>query len=134
MAAPPKIKRLSREEFKEAPSWIDRLLYWLNVLVEYVTLAFSKNITFDENIQSQIKSFSLVAGAAATNNTTSFMSTMRVTPRGLILMRATEQVGNYVPIAAAVSVEWRFESGSVFITSITGLTSGRTYDFTVLLI
>jgi hypothetical protein len=131
---PPKIKRLSREDFKEAPAWIDRLLYWLNVLIEYVTLAFNKNITFDENIQSQIKTFSLTAGAAASNNTIQFMATMAVVPRGLILMRVVDQVGNYTPVGAAVGIDWRYEAGNIFITSISGLTSGHVYDVTVLLI
>ena len=134
MAQPPKIKRLSREDFKEAPAWIDRLSYWLNILIEYVTLAFNKGITFDENIQSQIKTFSIVAGASASANTLSFLADMRVAPRGLILMRVVESVGNYTPIGAAVFIEWRYEAGTVFVTSITGLTSGHTYDFTVLLI
>lgn len=135
MAAPPKIKRLSREDFKDAPAWIDRLLYWLNVLIEYITLSFDHGITFDENIQSQIKTFSLVAGAAATNNTVSFMSTMRVAPRLLLVGRVVDtSTANYAPLAQAVSVEWRYENGSVFITSITGLTSSKSYDVTVLLI
>lgn len=134
MASPPKIKRLSREDFKEAPPWIDRLLYWLNVLIEYITLAFSNSITFDENIQSEIKTFSVTAGASPSANTAQFMTTLRVVPRGVVLMRAVEAVGNYTPVAVAVYLEWRYEAGSVLITSITGLTSGHTYDLTVLVL
>lgn len=130
---PPKIQRLSREDFKDAPNWINRLLGWLNEFIEYVTTAMSKNVTFDENIQSQIKTFSVVAGAAA-DNTLSFMSILRVTPRGVLLMRAVDQVGNYTPVGAAVGIDWRYEGGSVFITSISGLTAGHTYEITVLVI
>lgn len=134
MASPLTIKRLSREDFKDAPGWIDRLLQWLNQFVEFVSLAFSKGITFDENIQSQIKSFEITAGAAAANNTIQFLSTMRVAPRGVIPMRVTERAGNYVVIGAAITMEWRHENGTIYIMSITGLTAGKIYDCTVLII
>lgn len=134
MAQTPKIKRLSREDFKDAPAWIERLLYWLNLFLEFIVQAFNKNITFDENIQAQIKDFELTAGASPSACTAEFMTTLKVKPRGLLLMRVAEQSGNYVVIGSAVSVEWRYESGTIFITSVTGLTSGRIYDFTVLII
>lgn len=134
MAAPLTIKRLSVEEFKEAPSWINRLLQWLNQFVEYVAISFSNGITFDENIQSQIKLLEIVAGATPASNTAKFICTLPVTPRGVIVMRITERTGNYSVIGAAVSVEWRFENGSILITSITGLTSGKIYDLSILII
>lgn len=134
MAAPPKIKRLSREDFKDAPPWIERLLQWLNLFIEYVSALTNKGITFDENIQAQIKSFEILAGAAAANNTVQFTTTLRVVPRGLVLMRCVQRAGNYVVIGAAVSVEWRYENGTVFITGVTGLTAGNIYDLTVLLL
>lgn len=134
MAAPLSISRLSREEFKDAPGWIDRLLGWLNQLLEQLAFALNRQLTFEQNIQSQTKEFSLVAGAAAVNNTLSFACTMKVAPRMLLKGRVSLRSGNYTPIGAAVDIEWRFDAGQVIITSITGLTAGLTYDFVVLLV
>lgn len=134
MASPLKIKRLSREDFKDAPPWIDRLLVWLNQFVEYVALSFNKEITFDDNIQAQIKSFEVLAGATPALCTAQFTSTLRVVPRGVIKIKATQRSGNYVILSSSIDIFWRYESGTIFITSVTGLTAGNTYDFTVLVI
>lgn len=134
MAKTPKFQRLNREDFKDAPEWINRLLYWLNLFVEYITIAFKNGITFDDNIQAQIKNFSILAGATADLCTAEFMSTLPVSPRGLLKMKVTQRSGNFVVLTDAVDIHWRYDNGTVFITSVTGLTSGETYDFAVLLI
>lgn len=133
MSRPLSISRLSREDFKDAPGWFDRLLAWLNQFVEQTAFALNGNLTFDQNIQAQIKAFSLAAGAAAANNTLTFTTTLKVFPRLLLVGSVVQRSGNYVPITSAVSVFWRYENGVVFITSITGLTAGLTYDFVILL-
>lgn len=133
MAAPLSISRLSREDFNDAPGWFDRLLQWLNRLLEQLSFAIAGNLTFAQNIQSQEKNFTVTAGAAAINNTLSFICTMKTPPTRLFLGKVTLQAGNYTPIGAAVFVEWRYDSGTVFITSIAGLSAGSIYDFVVLL-
>ena len=134
MASALQIKRLSREDFKDAPSWIERLLQWLNQLVDFVGSAFNKNITFDSNIACQIKAFELTAGAGAADNVLQFACTMKSAPRMLFKGSVVQKSGNYVALTASVDVFWRYESGNVFITSITGLTAGLIYDFVVLLV
>lgn len=134
MAAPLQIKRLSREDFKDAPAWIERLIIWLNQFVEYVGALVNNGISLDANVQAQVKSFEVLAGAAPGNNTLSFACTMRVAPRMLFKGSVVQRNGNYVALTAAVDVFWRYESGTIFITSITGLTAGLIYDFVVLLV
>lgn len=134
MAEVIKIKRLSREDFKDAPPWIDRLIGWLNQFVEFVTLAFNGDITFDQNIRSQIKSFEVIAGASADLCTAQFRTTLKVAPRGVLMMKVTERSGNYVVLTNPISWTWRFETGTIYITSIAGLTNGATYDFYALVI
>ena len=95
----------------------------------------NKGLTFRENLDSQEYAFQLKAGAAATNNTTSFAVTMKNKPTGLILKSISKAaLANYSPIGSAVFIEWRYEAGLVYITSITGLTNATTYDFVILLI
>jgi len=55
MAKLPSKRKLLREDLKEAPSWIDNLLGFINPFFEDVYFAFNKNITFKENIASQIR-------------------------------------------------------------------------------
>jgi hypothetical protein len=133
MSAPLTLSRLSREEFKDAPGWIDRLLGWLNQFLEQVAFALNGNLTFGQNVQAQVKAFDLVAGAAPANNTLTFTTTLKVFPKLLLVGSVVQRSGNYVPITAAVSVFWRYDNGVVYVTSITGLTAGLTYDFVVLL-
>lgn len=135
MAETIKIKRLSREDFKEAPAWIERLLGWLNQFVEFVTLAFNNNITFDQNIQCQIKNFEVLAGATADLCTAQFRNTMKVVPKQVFLGKAVQRSGNFVVLTNPVSLNsWRYENGTIYIMSISGLTNGATYDCSVLII
>lgn len=134
MAALPPIKRISKEDLREAPPWIDRLLTPLNLFFETVYAGLNRGITLEENLLCQIKTFQVKAGAAATNNTTSFPLTMKRLPQGLILLKASLVSGNYAPIAAAVYVEFTCDGVTVSITSITGLSNGSTYELKVILI
>ena len=133
MAAPINISRLSREEFKGAPAWIDRLLGWLNQFLEQIAFALNKNLTLEQNLAAQVKAFSVTAGAGAANNTASFLCTLKTAPKVLFKGSVVQRGSNYVALTAAVDVNWRYENGNVLITSITGLTNGLTYDFVVAL-
>ena len=135
MAGVPKLKRLTREDFKDAPAWIDRLLYWLNIFFEAVNRALSNGITISENMAAQERTFQILAGATPADNTTNFALTMKSTPKHLILGRVTDMdTSNYVPVGVAVFMEWRYRDGQIYITSVTGLTSGKNYEFNVILI
>lgn len=134
MSAPFTQSRLTREEFKDAPAWIERLIAWLNTLFEQLASYFNKGITFDSNIRCQIKEFSITAGAAAANNTFSFPCTLKVIPRMLIKGSVVQMSGNYVVLTSAVEITWRYDSGSIVVSGISGLTNGEIYEFVVLLI
>jgi len=54
MAQLPNQKRILKEDLREAPSWIDKLLYPLNSFMESVYFALNRNLNFQENIASQI--------------------------------------------------------------------------------
>lgn len=133
MAALPPIKRITKEDLGGAPAWIDRLLYPLNLFLNTIYGALNKNITLSENIDCQLASFTVIAGAAAINNTAKFMLTLKHPPTMLIVGSAQKVTGNYTPIAAAVTVDWNYDGSAINITAITGLTNGSTYTFNVVL-
>ncbi len=134
MAKLPPIKVIRREDVRDAPDWITLLLYPLNLFMTAVYLALNKGLTFDDNIISQKQKFTITAGATAINNTASFLLHMNKKPEYLLLGDVVARTGNYAPIGAAVFVEWTFDGTHVNITSVTGLTNGTIYDFSVLIL
>lgn len=134
MATLPPINRISKEDLRDAPGWIDRLLYPLNLFFDSVYRSLNRSLTFHDNIDSQEIIFRITAGAAAADNTAQFIVTMKNKPTGLILKSASRVAGNYTPIGSPVFVEWYYETGSIKITAISGLTVGVVYDLIILLI
>jgi hypothetical protein len=122
-----------REDIPSAPEWILPLLYSINQFFDTVYYALNRNLNFTENIDAQWKVFRITAGAAATDNTYSFLITMRNKPRGLSLEQVQEIENTYVPITSPVFISWRVNANQISIDAISGLTSGKTYDLTVLL-
>lgn len=135
MAKLPSIRRLLKEDFQDAPNWLDRLLNTLNLFMENVYLALNRNLTFPENVRSQKKTFKITAGASAAANTYEFALENTWRPEGVILMKAAQISGSYVPVTSAVFMSWRIgDANNLVIDAVTGLTNGVTYEFTVLVI
>lgn len=134
MAGLPSVRRIMREDFKDAPGWLERLLYPINLFFDSVYTALNKNLTFGENVRAQIKRIQITAGAAATDNIFSFTASIP-SVQGVVLLSAIKQGATYTPLAAAPTVaSWRYADGMVHIDSITGLTAGELYTITVLVI
>jgi|GEM_PF-1913115 len=134
MSKLPSITGLKREDFKDAPDWIDRFLSPLNTFMRTVYEALNGNLTFGDNISGFVKEFTITAGAAAENNTTEFVHGLKRQPTGLLIMQVTQVSSNYAPITSAVTLSWRRGVGSIVIDAITGLTNGTQYTFRVLVI
>ena len=103
MSALPPIKRITKEDLREAPNWIDRLLIPLNQFFDSVYGALNRNLTFEENIRCQVQTFQLVAGVAASDNTTSFALTLKRVPIGLFVVNKRKVAGNYAAIGSCVA-------------------------------
>lgn len=135
MAGLPTQRRLSKEDFPGAPSWFDRAIGVLNGFMQDVYQALAGNLTFGANVSGMIKVFTLIAGAAATDNTFTFTQSLKKRPEGCIPIQVTALTDNYSPVASAVGLSWRLNSdGQVVIDAITGLTNGTTYEIRVLVI
>ena len=131
MAQLPPIKRLTKEDMKDAPSWIERLLVPLNQFLDSVYRALNGQISFVDNITAQRYSIQLTAGAAATNNTFKFQPTLNKKPEFLI-WRIYEKDTNYA-VGLAVYVEW-FYDGDINISAISGLTENHYYIVNLLIL
>ncbi len=134
MAAQPPIKRITREDLKDAPQWVDRLLYPLNLFMDSVYGSLSHLLSFQDNFLCQIYSFSLTAGAAATNNTLKFLLNMKRRPSHMLILSASANTSSDIRTGGGSTITWNYDGTNVNITSISGLTNGTVYDMTVLLI
>lgn len=135
MAKLPPVRRLLREDLKDAPEWIDRLIQPINLFFESVYSALNRNLTLGDNVTAQIKNFTITAGAAATDNTFSFLFSIATKPRGVLVISCVQDEPVYTPLTGAVTVpSWRVNGDQVVIESITGLTNTKKYSISVLVI
>jgi hypothetical protein len=133
MASLPKIRRILKEDYKDAPAWFDKLIFTLNMFFDSVYNALNQNLKFGDNVTAQIKEFTVTAGATADLNTAVFtLSIAQI--NGIILLSVVQQ-GTATVLTSAVSIpSWRVISGQMYIDSITGLTSGKIYTIKVMVI
>jgi len=131
MAQPPITRRVNREDIPAAPPWIDIILVALNQFFDTTKAALTKALTFDENMDSQKKTLTIVAGAAAINNTFRFSITMTRRPTELIITRVERVAASYVPLTSAAWADWHLEQNELVVDSFHGLTAGETYNVTV---
>lgn len=137
MAALPPVRRIFKEELGPGvPDWVSRLLAPLNLVLQAIYTALNHAITFQENIQCQVKEFNLVAGASATDNAYDFMLTLPTKPTGLWLIAALRTDGIAESYSASPYVSWTWDSAAntIRISSITGLSSGNEYLLRVIVI
>jgi len=146
-------KKILREDVKEAPPWIEKILYPVNSFFENVYQALSKNITFRENIASQIKELEFETLAGYTGDADApgvtphvkwrpitFPKTIRTRADGVILLQIVDlgpisgKLSSYRPIEGDVCLDWIENNGEIVIGLIRGLTASKGYRLRVLVI
>lgn len=130
----PTIQRFQKQNYPGSPDWFTRFISDLNSFTEIVWNILNQNITPSDNIDSQVYTFSILAGATAANNTLSFQSTMNHNPSALLVGSVTNQAAYSVPLTTAVGIQWTQSGTTISITGITGLVAGKTYTITVVLL
>ncbi len=66
---PPVESRLMREDYQDAPGWLDKLFFPLNRFMEQTITLFDKNITFGDNIFARQFSTTVTTDAAYATGT-----------------------------------------------------------------
>lgn len=139
MAKLPVIKRVLREDIPSAPDWIGRLLYPMNLFFENVYNALNSDLTFSENIRSQVKDISFTTssaydGTAANFETLEFTIELGSFPQGVFILSLVEDTDNFTPIEDSPFINWQAINGVMQISLITGLTASKSYILKVLVI
>lgn len=128
MARLPVIQQLNRQDIPDAPAWISKLLYPIQLFFTVVYGALNNGLTLQDNLSCVIKQFSIVAGTVDTDNTFSFPCNLG---RQIVELNvyATNADGSYTPVYPQIS--WNFISGNVVINGIKGLTDTVKYNLVV---
>lgn len=128
----PSIKKILREDLKGAEDWVNGLIDPLNNFMETVYQALNKNITFTENISSNVKELVVrTSSAYPTMERIEFLSNLRTRAIGLQVIQAYEK-GTYTPAEGPVYAAWVEENGTIIIHNITGLEASKVYNIRLL--
>ena len=131
----PEYRRILREDLRDAPSWIDKLLTPINSFFDIVYETLNRNITFNDNIACQIKEMTFKTLSTYTSATPLtdgfeelvFKKTLPYKAQGVMIMRIYEDADDYRPITNAVSCDWYDTEGDIVINYISGLDDSTDY-------
>ena len=129
----PTIKKILREDLKEAPSWVNGLIDPLNSFMETVYQALNKNITLSENVASFVTEFTYTtpSGYPIGQGTFSISNTLKTRPIGVLPLQVYDKI-TYVPAPGPVYIPWAYQNGNLIeISTITGLEASKTYTVRV---
>lgn len=131
----PLFTRILKEDLgKNVPDWTDKLTYQINLMADYLKTAFAKQITIQDNLMNPIKSLQITAGATPSSNTISFLVTLPAgyQPQGVGVLNCIDLSGVVVGAAVWAEMQPGLQNGNVVIRALYGLTSGHTYNLTLL--
>ncbi len=127
----PTIQRFQKQNYPGSPDWFTRFIGDLNNFTETMWNILNRNVTLSDNVDAQIYTLSILAGAAASNNTATFTSTLNHTPQAVVVGNCVDAAAYSSPLSTAVYISWSFNAPQISIQSVTGLTSGHTYSLTL---
>lgn len=133
------IVRFRKEDYKESPGWFDRVIYALNILVDYTSSLGNSFTSLNAivTIMPTILSFDFIqisSGTSTTNpetNTYNFQNPFADAPAQLLIYATNT---TFPIFTAPVWASWHVSGGAIFIDAITGLANSTNYTFTITLI
>lgn len=131
MAKLPPIKLVTREDLgPDAPDFIDKLLYPINLFMTSLYENLNKQLT-EDNFKTQVKSFTILGSSVPTDNVYEFSTDYATTPLGVALHKIERTDNASVIFSAAPFVSWNYRNGTFNVLAITGLSDGVSYKVTL---
>lgn len=131
---PPVIQRFQKQNYPGSPDWFTRFLSELNQFSEIMVNITNKNITPQDNLDSQVFQTEVLAGTDPEDNAFQFEHTMNHTPSVCVVGYVVDNAAYEAPLTTAVGIQWTVSGTTISITGITGLIDGHTYTLTLLLL
>lgn len=123
----PTIKKIMREDLKNAPDWVGRLIDPVNSFMESVYTALNKNITLYDNISSFIKEITYRTPSTYPTgvDNISFLNELRARATGVVILQAFDNA-SYTPVSIG-NISWIEDASGIVIYPVTGLQASKTY-------
>lgn len=123
----PTIKKILREDLKDAPSWVSGIIDPINSFMESVYIALNRNITFSENISSFVKEITYKTPASYPSgvDNVSFMNELKTQATGVVAVQVFDRA-TYVP-RSIQNISWVENVNGIVIYPIVGLEASKTY-------
>ncbi len=127
MAKLPTIKKILREDVKDAPEWISAVIEPFNSLAEFVYQSLNRNLTFRDNVACFVKELTYKTPSTyPTMDDVQFTNELKVKATGVELLQAIEK-STYIPAAGPVYIPWVENNGLIVVSSVPGLAASKTY-------
>ncbi len=120
----PPTRRISREQIPDAPDWIDQILGPLNQFMENAYLAMNNQLVIGENVAGEIRDLTVRTDGAGAIVPFTFVSLLKVQPRGLIILQAWSSEGDYI---STTNPGWMGNGNILTVSTIGGLAATSTY-------
>lgn len=131
MAQPPRFRRFAREDFPDAPAWLERLFLVLNETVGGLVEALEGRLTRSENLLSGTREGIVFATNAegAPDPALAIAHGLPVRPRHCWVTRLERVDG--APITDAWSMTWALDDNNALRLSLQGLTALTRYRMSI---
>lgn len=127
----PDIRRLNREDFQDAPSWIDPMLNTINVFMDSVYNLFNKHVSLVENLNTQFVTLKVTTKSDGTINPIKQKLSIRGKITGLVVVRViSEDIANIT----TPFLTWNQNGDVLEITKIANLNNSKDYKIIILVI
>ncbi len=131
----PTQKKVLREDVKGIAKEIGPLLDTLNSFMENVYQALNRNISFRENVASQVKELTYRTPSTYPSDVDEvrFISELKTKAMGVIVLQVYDRL-TYVPAEGPVYAPWIEDNGDIVISTLTGLEADKVYTVRLLVI
>lgn len=137
----PSIRRILREDLKDAPNWIDGLIYPINIFFESIYRTLNKNVTFNDNIACFIKEITVrttagySSGVAGGLDVIQFPSELVGKAQGLLVISCIDiTTSAYNTMLNPVYCDWLDINRTININYVAGLKASSKYNIRLLII
>lgn len=132
----PTFKRLFKQDYPaEQQPMIEKLSYSVNTGFDSIISALTRNLTFNDNFNSEIKTFDIITDSAGTpTNTVSFSTIINGNVAGIIVLRAINKTNTTSYPNATPFITYTQNNNNLTVSNITGLTAKDTYSITILMV
>lgn len=129
----PTIQRLKYEDYARAQSWQEAfrsLVETLNLFIPQTYNIMNGQIGYQNIVAPQIVTRTVTA---ATTTTFSFVNPLSIAPSAVLLGNCWSGIPTTHP-AVALQIFWHYTGNTIVIDQIVGLTSGTSYNLTLVVL